>query len=248
MAAVAGTMGNDTPAELLSHLVISDYELRRLFVIPFLKNATTYVNTGFALPGSADFTTYKGRSLNYSSLLFLNGSASGTGAGFGESIASIGDVNSDGFQDVGINVSKLNRNETNTSYTQQGAIMILFGGHDGLQTNNSGGSILNPVMNADCFLRKGTVSGIERIVSACNPTLLFAPQPASSLRQGAYEMTFLSPFSRISTGSRNISTGACVTSNSPNECLGSFLFGVPGRDGPVSGTNILQGGGFFYVP
>jgi hypothetical protein len=39
-----------------------------------------------------------------------------------------------------------------------------------------------------------------------------------------------------------------LTPNSPNECLGSFLFGVPGRDGPGSGTNILQGGGFYYVP
>jgi hypothetical protein len=248
LAAVAGILGNDTPSELLSHLVISDYGERRLFVIPFVKNATL-PNSGFILPAGTGFDTYHGRaSTSYSNLLFLNGSSAGTGAGFGESIAAIGDVNADGFQDVGINVSRLNRRETNTSFTQQGAILILFGSHAGLQVNNSSGVPLNPVANADCFLKKGTVGGIDRIISTCNPTLLFAPQPATSARQGAYEMTFLSPFSRISTGTRNISNGACLTPNSPNECLGSFLFGVPGRDGPGSGTNILQGGGFYYVP
>ncbi len=252
MAASGGIMGNDTPTNpttLHSHLVLSDPTSRKLFVVPFLQNATTYANTGFAYPGETDFVTFKGRSENYNSSMFLSGSLTGADVGFGETIANLGDVNADGFEDIGVNVSKLNRNETNTSFPQQGAILVLFGSHDGLQTRNAGNSLINPVTNADCYLKKGMVNSIERIVSVCNPTLLFAPQPAGSIRQGAYEMSFLSPFSRISTGTRNVSTGACMAPNSPNECLGSFLFGTSGRDGPGgSGSNILQGGGFYYVP
>lgn len=251
MLASTSLMGLNTPANLSSHLVITEQTNKRVFVIPVVSdNAGSVIVSnvaGGAPPGVVldlnQFSVLGGRNLDYSASTFLAG-VSGADAGMGYGSAELGDLNADGFDDIGINFFRLNRIETNQVIPSQGGALILFGGESGLQTHN--GSVqLNPDPKAECYQR--VVSNAPK--SICNPLLYFAPQPASSARRGAYELSFLTQYSRIKTGSVS-PTGVCQLSSSPNECLGSFLFGVPGRDSIEIAPNrpILQGGVFYVVP
>jgi hypothetical protein len=250
MVAPTQLMGVSTPTGLTSHLVVTEQENRRIFAIPVVTdNGGSVVMPATATTGNAlivdgtRFSNLGGRTLNYSTANFLNG-VSGATAGMGDGSASLGDLNGDGFEDVGINFSKLNRVETNELILSQGGALILFGGETGLQTHN--GSVqLSPSAKAECYQK--SVNNAPK--SVCNPLLYYAPQPAGSLRKGSYEFSFLSPHSRVSTG--NVSaTGACLLDSSPNQCLGSFLFGVPGRDSIETPPTrpVLQGGVFYVVP
>ena len=243
----SNTVGTST---LLAQMIATDSVRGMVYSFPIVTDGTTVKFQ--SLPSSpaynpeVDFFKLGGRINDYSGSLQP---LSPQSARFGISSALLGDLNSDGFMDIGINVASMHRRESSSTYDYQGGIMIFFGGSKGLQTHRESNKILlNPKKEADCYLVKKQ-SGL--VTSVCDPQLLFAPQPSLSISegQGAYELTYLNPYSYLSTGS--VGGGGCSIPNSRNECLGSFLFGVPGRDGPLPSGNlsrILQGGAFYVQP
>jgi hypothetical protein len=258
MAFSDSLMGSVNNQNLLGHLVLADQSAPRILTIPVERaNANTGKPSGtLILPNTTDFPggptdplflAKGGRVVNFTGSTFLAG-LTASAAGFGEGMANIGDYNGDGAEDIAVNVSKVNRIEYSTTTPTQGGLLLLFGKvGSGLQVLNSSNLPLAPDSKSECYMKpsSGTSGPLESI---CNPMLLFAPQPQSSLRQGAYEMTFLSPYSRMSTGTKT--AGVCQLSLSPNECLGSFVFGIPGRDSLETPPNrpILQGGVFYVAP
>lgn len=253
MAFSSNLMGAASASTLAGHLILADQSGPRIVALPVERaNANNGTPAGTVILPTASFTEAPflargGRMINYSGATFLSG-LSGSQAGFGDGISSIGDYNGDGADDIAVNISRMNRIESSSTVLSQGGLLLLFGKvGSGLQALNSTNAPLPPAMTADCFIRPstGTTGALESI---CNPTLFYAPQPANSLRRGAYEFTFLSPQATISTGTR--SGTACQMTLSPNDCLGTFVFGVPGRDSvePPPNRPILQGGAFYVAP
>jgi hypothetical protein len=225
-----------------------------VYSLPLVKNSSGSIQFE-PLPSSAlydktaDFFKLGGRINNYKEQFFLSPMSPSDGR-FGFSSSFLGDLNADGYGDIGINVASVHRKENSSTYLYQGGVLVLFGGASGLQTHRDSTSLLiSPRKDSDspCYLVKKS-----SLVSVCDPQLLFSPQPslANSPGQGAYEFMYLNPFSHLSTGTNPI-TGVCSVTNSRNECLGSFIFGVPGRDSPPTTNNlsrILQGGAFYVQP
>jgi hypothetical protein len=262
MAGISASVGTSSimnpSVNLLSHIIIAD-SAGKIAVIPvgiesngsvttLDHKQTVYTAGGGKVQGPATGTQFfdrGGRSMDYSLSTFTNGTAIANQF-FGSGMSKVGDLNGDGYQDIGINIAGLTRKEVNANYSQQGGVLILFGGASGFQTHISGTStLMEPSQAADCYVKPVG----QALVNYCNPTLLFAPQPASSVRAGKYEYTFLSPFSVVQTGLKD-GLGVCQV-GSANECLGSFLLGVPGRDSvetQVGSTSILNGGAFYVVP
>ncbi len=254
----ANLMGVGNAPNLAGHLILADQGAAQgpqIFALPVERanNANLTPAGTVLLPAAgASFTdpAYQalgGRRVNYLGSNFLSG-MTGSQAGFGEGMSNLGDFNGDGTDDIAVNISRLNRIESSSTITSQGGLLLLFGKmNSGLQVLNSSNIALPPAMSADCFVRpvSGTSGPLE---SVCNPTLFFAPQPSTSLRQGAHEYSFLSPYSHVATGTRSGAT--CQTALSPNDCLGTFVFGVPGRDSIETQPNrpILQGGAFYVAP
>ncbi|MBU6154550.1 MAG: FG-GAP repeat protein, partial [Bdellovibrionales bacterium] len=242
---------------LLGHLIATDSSLGRVGVFPLVRNGAGSVLFEPLPPDLSVFDPnlnfYKmgGRLNHYSSLGFL-APQSPSDARFGLNSAYLGDLNADGYADIGINIASMHRKENSATFDYQGAVLTLFGGEKGLQTHReTTGLLITPKKDADasCYLVKKSGSSP---ISVCDPQLLFAPQPSlvNSPAQGAYEYMYLNQFSHLSTGA-NSQTGTCSISDSRNECIGSFLYGVPGRDSPSTSNNlsrILQGGAFYVQP
>jgi hypothetical protein len=190
-------------------------------------------NTTFS--SDTNFTNNGGRLVDYSNSSMMSGT-NGTATGFGNGLASIGDVNGDGYNDIGVGISALNRQDTSAQTVGQGTVLVLFGGPGGLQSHTSSTftGAIQPSRTASCYISPG----VGTTVSTCNPALLYVPEPTNSIRNGAYERSFLSPFSYV------------ATSAASNESLGTFLFGVPGRDSldTLPSQRILQGGAFYVLP
>lgn len=220
---------NDSASGVVSHLVISDQTRRTIYSIPV--NPIDALGVSFS---SVNDTANGGRTIDYSTSNMMNGFG-GVDAGFGETIADVGDINGDGFGDVAIGMSRLTRKEISTQFDGQGAIVVLFGSPNGLQSHSgtSFTTALDPSRDAFCFTRPGA----SVISSICNPTLLYLPQPTNSTRNGAAERIFLSRDSRLNFGALN-------------ENLGSFIMGVPGRDTleSLNSDRILNGGAFYALP
>ncbi len=243
---------------LLGHLIAADSSLGNLLVLPLIRTSTGTI--GFEpLPGSLtafnpslDFFRFGGRVNSYNNTTLLN-PLNPTDARFGTTIANLGDLNADGYADIGINLASIHRKETSSTYNYQGGIMVVFGGEKGLQTHRESSNLLmtpKKESEAPCYSVKRSTSAMP--ISVCDPQVIFAPQPVltNSIGQGAYEFMYLNPYSQMSTGANPL-TGACSVNNSRNECLGSFVFGVPGRDSPPTNSNlsrILQGGVFYVQP
>jgi hypothetical protein len=252
MTSATRLMGNEAPNTnsliLLSHLIVANQTSKTVYAFPVMQSISGTSSTYSIISDSANtnFGNFGGRILNYSNSLFIGG-ASGSTIGFGEGLSTLGDVNGDGYEDIAINISRLSRIELSTTFSSQGGMLLLFGGKYGLQTQVNATTLIEPSKNADCYIKKDMIQ--NTLVSICNPALLFAPQPSSSVRQGVHERSYLPPFSRISTGNLD-ATGKCVSLNSPNECLGTFLFGVPGRDSVVTPPTkpVLNGGVFYEIP
>jgi hypothetical protein len=240
---------NEGTSTLLAHLIVTDSSSGLVYNFPIVNSGGTTrfqdLPTTQAYDPNHAFFKLGGRINDYKSMLVP---LLPPNARFGLSSAFIGDMNSDGFADIGVNVASMHRRESSTTYDYQGGIMVLFGGSKGLQTHRQSNNLLiTPKKEADCYLVKKQ----NQVSSVCDPQIIYAPQPSlsASQGQGAYEYTYLSPFSYLSTGALNSS--GCAILNSRNECLGSFLFGVPGRDGPLPPANlsrILQGGAFYVQP
>lgn len=235
MIAVKNLMGsapaNPARTDLVAHLAIADQANSRLVVYPVhsINNSDKSIFESYTV--SAD----GGRYIDYSTSSMLNGT-NGTAAGFGNGLSALGDVNGDGFNDIGVGISALARKDTSSQTPNQGSVLVLFGGTTGLQshTSNTYLTAIEPARVATCYI--APVAGTT--TSTCNPTLLYLPEPTNSIRNGAYEKTFLSPFAQLST------------SATANESLGTFLIGVPGRDSldTVPTSRILQGGAFYVLP
>jgi hypothetical protein len=240
--------------ELVGHLIATDSREGMVYSLPLVKNLSGSIQFE-TLPSSAQydktasFFKLGGRINNYKGQDFLSPLSPSDGR-FGFSSSFLGDLNADGYGDIGINIASVHRKENSSTYLYQGGILVLFGGASGLQTHRESTSLLvSPRRDSDsqCYLVKKS-----SLVSVCDPQLLFSPQPSlsHSSGQGAYEYMYLSPYSHLSTGA-NPTTGVCSVANSRNECLGSFIFGVPGRDSPPPTNNlsrILQGGVFYVQP
>ena len=235
MTAVTNLMGSSST--LLSHLVVADQGASRILVYPVQPIATDGTNLSFDM----NWTTWTTnapidgiRLIDYSSSAMLSGT-SGTATEFGMSVSSVGDVNGDGYNDIAVAISKLNRNDTASVTSNQGSILMLFGGAQGVQSHTSSAysSVTEPSRTALCYVSPSGSSA----VSICNPNLLYLPEPTNSIRNGAYERTSLSPYSFVGTGS-------------VNEGLGTFLIGIPGRDSLDTDPTqrILQGGAFYVLP
>ena len=191
--------------------------------------------------------------INFSTTNAFGGaSLKGTTIGFGDGIVDAGDLNGDGWGDVVINVSKLDRRDGNQS-VGQGGYLILFGSKYGLRVADANGNTVDPIKNAPCYVSRrdqiplsfptGGGSLIPESSSVCYPTLFFLPQPmdrsnpSTFLRNGTLERTFLSQFSGIQSSSALL------------EGLDTVILGSPGRDTPDLDpkTRMLQSG-VFYVP
>jgi len=242
MTSVTNLMGS-APANsnILSHLVVADQQGGSIYVYPVLTFSTS-AYTSFENPANSasfatdtTFTGNGGRLINYATSTMLAGT-NGTLMGFGNGLASIGDVNGDGYSDIGISISSLPRQSTSSQTLNQGTVLVLFGGPGGLQSHTSSTftTAIAPSQTASCYISPTGSSP----TSVCNPQLLFVPEPTNSLRDGAYELSYLSPFAAVSTAA------------STNESLGTFLFGVPGRDSldTIPTQRILQGGAFYVLP
>lgn len=258
---------NDSP--LIGHLTISDELSRRLFILPLLNSeggkvlmsddrlyqvATSSTSvTGNTSMGLATFTGMGGKTIDYSGSDFLSGHTSGWDSGFGNSVVNLQDVNGDGYEDIGVNLYRMNKKEVSRSYSYHGGVLVISGGRSGAQTHQTEAGVLaqvEPKSDADCYMLQEMISGQPRRVTRCNPALIFAPQPSGSSRMGQYEYSSLNKFAVIGTGNRDSSTNACQA-GSPNDCLGSWILGVPGRDSRESVVNakpILQGGAFYVLP
>ena len=253
MTQVTGVMGNTTNVPL-SHLVITDTANESLIVIPVVpagssvpaaaglgafsstKNfVDTYTN------GSTGTAAIGARTINYTSSLLMTGlnTAANLYGGFGNGISSIGDINGDGYADLAVAITRAPRNDQNTQTVANGAILVLFGGPNGFQTHTdlSTTQPLEPSRNPLCYVSPNATTGLP--ASTCYPALIYPPQPDANtfLRNGAYERSYLSPSAFINFGSTN-------------DNLGSFIFGVPGRDSldTATGNRILNGGAFYVLP
>jgi hypothetical protein len=242
MVSVPGIMGSTAIANIdaKTHLVLTDSNKKLMMVFPLTSNSTNPADNcsydannnpvGSCKINITDDATQGYQKVNYANSNIFTGSI-----GFGASLASIGDVNGDGFNDVAMSITTITKPGTpNTSTGQQGAVMVVFGGdkaRNGLQTVN-GSTTIEPAVNSACYLSSNGAT----TTSVCNPTLLFAPQP-SALRDGAGERTYLSRDSKVNFGVQN-------------ENLSSFLFGVPLRDSREtnSADRILRGGAFYVLP
>lgn len=160
---------------------------------------------------------------------------------FAGSLVSPFDMNGDGFGDLVIGVTKLNRKGPGTITPAQGGMIVLFGGQKGLQAYN-GNTLIEPSTDALCYKERG------KSEISCNPTLVYLPQPSNSTRKGAYERLYISPFA-----------GFRSTASSFNN-LGSILLGAPYRDttedlvsGPTGSmadsreTQRILNSGVFYI-
>ncbi|MBS1959193.1 MAG: hypothetical protein JST80_06980 [Bdellovibrionales bacterium] len=227
MAVVKNIMGSGS--QTLGHLIVSDQSLMRIYSYPILPIDGLYKNIQ-PVTDTAD----GGRTIDYSASNMMAG-LSGSSVGFGTEIADLGDLNGDGYGDVGIGMTRLTRTDINTQRISQGAVLILFGNTTGLQSHVDASltTSINPVRNALCY----TSPTGNAISSTCYPTLLYLPQSTNSIRDGAYERIYLGPYSRLNFGSLN-------------ENLGSFLIGVPGRDSldALTSDRILNGGAFYVLP
>ncbi|MBC7397037.1 MAG: FG-GAP repeat protein [Bdellovibrionales bacterium] len=239
MTAVSKLMGTAPAApassNLTSHLVVTDQSNSRILVYPVhsidsnKENFETYdTSNPTALNDGARKVDYSGSAM----LSTTNGNATM----FGSGVSSIGDINGDGYADVAISISKLNRQDTSSQSIAQGAILVLFGGKTGLQSHSNAAltSIIEPAKVASCFVLP--VGALP--TSTCNPTLLYTPQAANSIRDGSYERSFISPYSAVDVGPTS------------NEGLGTFLIGIPGKDSldTLPNKRILQGGAFYELP
>jgi hypothetical protein len=191
--------------------------------------------------------------INFSTTNAFGGaSVKGTTIGFGDGIVDAGDLNGDGWGDVVINISKLDRRD-GTQSVGQGAYLILFGSKYGLRVSDANGNTVDPIKNAPCYVSRRdqvpinspTAGGtlIPESSSVCYPTLFYLPQPrdrtnpSTFLRNGALERSFLSQFSGIPSSPALL------------EGLDTIILGSPGRDTPDLDpkTRMLQSG-VFYVP
>lgn len=259
---------NDSP--LMGHIVITDQGSRRLFILPMVSSGAekgkvllsdnrmyppvTSGGQGTFLPtASGTYESFGGKTIDYSSSDFLSGHSTGLDSGFGSSLVNLGDLNGDDYEDLGMNLFRMNKKETSRSYLYQGGVLVIFGGRMGAQTHQTESGVttqLEPKADAECFLRQEVIDGQPRRITRCNPTLVFAPQPAGSTRMGQYEYSSLTKFSVLETGVRDSTTRVCQPGSS-NECLGSWIFGVPGRDSTETTPGakpILQGGAFYVLP
>lgn len=213
----------------VGHLMVVDQGGMKIYTYPIFPIDAALKNFGVVSD-----TANGGRTIDYTGSNMLSG-MSGSGAGFGDGIADIGDINGDGFGDVAIGISKLTRKEVSSQILSQGGILVLFGGKDGLQAHAAGGftTEIEPIRDAFCY----TKPGLTQIESVCNPTLVFLPQSTNSIRNGAYERAYLGVHSKLNFGAQN-------------ENLGSFLIGTPGRDSleTLSSERILNGGAFYVLP
>lgn len=224
------TMGS-TDTTVISHLVVSDQTNRRIYIHPVYPMATAGLAAGQNF-GHYDDTINGGREINYTSSVMVS-AATGASLGFGVGMSKAGDLNGDGFQDIAIGMTSLPRRDINTSTPAQGAILLMFGGSTGAQSHSSGANVIEPSRSANCYLKPN----MSTIDSICNPSLVYLPQATNSIRDGAYERSFISPYALMNFG--NI-----------NEGLGSILMGVPGKDSldQLMINRILQGGAFYVGP
>jgi hypothetical protein len=220
------TVGSSTAStKPISHLLVADQQRMKVFVYPvFAYNQAHSYNFG-NYTSSAD----GGREINYQATDMVYGANSdGANIGFGTTMANVGDMNNDGKIDVAVSISLARRPEPSLPISGQGTVLLLFGGTSGLQTH-SGTAVIAPSRQASCYY-----NGLQ---SVCNPELVYLQHATSSIRNGAYERTYLSPYSWMDF--KNL-----------NEGLGAFLIGAPGKDSMENSDadRILQGGAFYVGP
>jgi hypothetical protein len=232
MAAVNQTMGPGSPSTIpQTHLVITDSNKKAVLVYPVQPYAA---GVSFITPDGLAGTIAQGaRIVDYSNSQMLTGDT-GANLAFGYGITDTGDLNGDGFNDVVINVGKMNRVDPNSVTSYQGGALVLFGGASGLQTHTTGvAQAIEPVRNAISY----DVPGLSVITNVANPILMFAPQSTNSIRNGTDERSFIGINSAVNFGSAG-------------NGLGYFMLGIPGRDSLDTDPNsrILNGGAFYVLP
>ena len=220
------TVGSaSTGTKPISHLLVTDQQRMKIFVYPVFAYTPAHAYNF----GSHTNPTDGGREINYQATDMVYGANSdGANIGFGTSMANVGDLNNDNKVDVAVSISLARRAEPSLPINGQGAVLLLFGGTSGLQTH-SGTAVIAPSRQASCYY-----TGSQ---SVCNPALVYLPQATSSIRNGAYERTYLSPYSWMDF-------------KTLNEGLGAFLIGAPGKDSMENSDadRILQGGAFYVGP
>ena len=225
---------------VVSELVVSDQSTKKIYVYPVYTLGNGPVQTSNF--GSNTTTLDGGRVIDYSGTVMVGGAAGST-IGFANGMASVGDLNGDGYMDLAVNMSALQRSDIGIPVTlSQGAILLLFGGPTGIQSHTAGAVIIEPSRTSSCYL-----NGPNPSDSVCYPSLMYMPtvKPVAATqtttaipnRDGAYERSYLSPYS-----SMNFST--------INEGLGTMIMGAPGKDSLESNpsSRILQGGAFYVGP
>ena len=223
-----------TNPDIISHLVVTDQTNSKVVVYPITFNNSNTSSDKMAIE-SFSVTADGGRVINYATSSMLTGT-NGTTTLFGSGLASLGDVNGDGYGDIGIGIAKLNRKDNSSSTLAQGSVLVIFGSPTGLQSHTSSTylSAIEPSRTASCYIAPGGAIG----QSICNPTLLYLPQLTNSIRNGTYERASL------------LSNSFIETSSVINEGMGTFIMGSPGRDSleDLPTQRILQGGAFYVLP
>ena len=238
MVTVDNILGaSSTSSQARTHVVLADQDRSSLFVFPVEPNPNGGTTDRLLV---TDDPGQGGQIVNYGASNMLAGT-NGINAGFGDGMADVGDINGDGYADVMVSVSQLTR-KGSIQAPGQGAALMLFGSKNGLQSLTNSVPI-EPIQNANCFISFDGTSA----VSACNPTLIYAPQPnpASTTtcnvtpvaRTGTNDMLFVSKSSHLDFGAAN-------------ENLGTFLIGIPKRDTTeyCPSDRILTGGAFYVLP
>lgn len=233
MTSVPKIFGDSATAntDAKDHLAISDSNKKMIFTFPISSNGIDNCPAANCKLHITNDTAQGYKKINYSASNVLSSETL-----FGASLVPIGDVNGDGYADLGVGLGNVTKPGTpNTSAGRQGGILVLFGSEKstgGLQSHSSG-IVIEPSQNAACY-RKPNGAAIDSI---CSPTLIFAPQPSAS-RDGAAESIYFSRDSILHFGTTQ------------NEGLGSFLFGVPLRDTKETNAadRILRGGAFYVLP